>query len=172
MRVNTLYTAIIHQLLTEGKKSKQQQPVQQQEAPTWKHVTFIKMDCYDEAFKRYDKGQQTTMTNKLTTFMQQKATLAQPTGQNLPFGKTDTSLWRSKYADLDLFHYGIGNDARLMYNLLRNPETNTLVFQVYGIWNHDDLGIGQPINVRKQEQMATRLKSARPTNTVLYSVSK
>ncbi len=50
----------------------------------------------------------------------------------------------------------LGHDAILFYTIEgRNPTT----IKLYGIFNHDEIGIGQPSNINKQKNFITKLKN-------------
>lgn len=52
-------------------------------------------------------------------------------------------------------HAHLTLDIMVVYTLSgANPRT----FRLYGIFSHDELGIGQPLNIRKQEPMVKRFK--------------
>lgn len=54
----------------------------------------------------------------------------------------------------DLRHAHFNLDLMIVYTIRgRNP----IEFDLYGIFSHDELGIGQPANVRKQRSMSSRM---------------
>ena len=57
-----------------------------------------------------------------------------------------------------MVHAHLDRDSSMVYSINgRNPT----VIKLYGIFNHSELGTGDPSNIRKQQAMAARLGNMR-----------
>ena len=79
--------------------------------------------------------------------LQQYGSKDKPFGGNGPIGQAFPKM---RYTHLN-------SDLSLFYTMEgRNPT----VFKLYGVFSHDDIGIGQPQNIKRQKNFITRLKNA------------
>lgn len=68
-----------------------------------------------------------------------------PFGGNGPIGQAFPKL---RYAHLN-------SDISLFYTMEgRNPT----IFKMYGVFSHDDIGTGQPMNIKRQKNFISKLK--------------
>ena len=55
-----------------------------------------------------------------------------------------------------LIHAHLSHDVNILYTLSgRNPT----IIKLYGVFSHDELGTGQPPNIRKQKQVSAQLNN-------------
>lgn len=55
-----------------------------------------------------------------------------------------------------LRHAHLTHDIMIVYTISgRNPT----VFDLYGVFSHDELGIGQPVNIKRQKSAAKRMSN-------------
>lgn len=114
-------------------------------------VQFVKSKMFDDSVRNMSK-RLSGIDEKLNTFIQIKTQnpLQAVNSKDKPFGgigPIGRALPKLRYVHL-------GNDAILFYELEgRNPT----VVKLYGIFNHDDIGIGQPMNIQKQKSMIKRI---------------
>jgi hypothetical protein len=74
-----------------------------------------------------------------------------------PFGSSDKFFEKKGYFGQlvpGLKHAHLNDDISIVYRLRGN------ILYLYGFYKHDDLGTGEPPNIRKQRSMATRFSHA------------
>jgi hypothetical protein len=75
-----------------------------------------------------------------------------------PFGSRDgpfkgTGILKTAVPGETLIHAHLLHDMNIVYSMSgRNPT----VFKLYAVYSHDDLGTGQPANIKKQKQVAKK----------------
>ena len=81
-----------------------------------------------------------------------------------PYGGSDKPfVSKGNYGTVvsGLRHAHLTHDIMIVYTIGgRNP----IAFNLYGIFSHDELGIGQPANVKKQKAQAKRMANQTFTN--------
>jgi len=112
-------------------------------------VQFLSCKLYDDTTKNLDP----TVKQKLESFKQFKKDYPLK-----PFGGTDRTLGLSHtpYGGMKLMHAHLARDAVLVYSI---NGKDPIQIKLYGVFKHDDLGIGQPANKRKSANMATQLSN-------------
>lgn len=79
-----------------------------------------------------------------------------------PFGKSDKpftsiGLWKNAIPNETLLHAHLTHDISIIYSITgKDPR----VLKLYGVFTHDEMGTGQPANIRKQKQLAAKLGHA------------
>jgi hypothetical protein len=78
-----------------------------------------------------------------------------------PFGKSDkpflsAGFIRNAIPNETLLHAHLTPDISIIYSITGKDEK---VIKLYGVYTHDEMGIGQPPNIRKQKQFADRLSN-------------
>jgi hypothetical protein len=78
-----------------------------------------------------------------------------------PFGKSDrpfisAGVIRNAIPNETLLHAHLTPDISVVYSITGKDEK---VIKLYGVYTHDEMGIGQPANIRKQKQFADRLSN-------------
>ena len=76
-----------------------------------------------------------------------------------PFGKSDrpflsAGFIKNAIPNETLLHAHLTHDISLVYSL---SGKDTKVMKLYGLFTHDEMGTGQPANIRRQKQFADRL---------------
>ena len=66
-----------------------------------------------------------------------------------PYGAKDYPFKQGELKGIP--HAALANDARVVYDL---EGSNPRRLSLYGVYTHDQLGTGQPINIERQNQMA------------------
>ena len=118
------------------------------------NVQFVKSTMFDDTLNKMLK-QLPRLSEKLTAFMQLKSEdpIRPISNSDKPFsseGPIGRALPKLRYIHL-------GNDVILFYEIEgREPTT----IKLYGVFNHDELGIGQPTNIKKQKSVVQRLARA------------
>lgn len=75
---------------------------------------------------------------------------------NSKFGKKDYKLGNHFEKQVPgLLHSGLTHDKSIFYTL--SGSGNTRHIHLYGIYGHDEAGIGSPANINKQKSLAKRL---------------
>lgn len=80
-----------------------------------------------------------------------------------PFGKSDKpfasdGLIRNSIPNETLLHAHLTHDISVVYSLSgKDPK----VLKLYGVFTHDEMGTGQPANLRRQKQFSDRLSHIR-----------
>jgi mRNA-degrading endonuclease YafQ of YafQ-DinJ toxin-antitoxin module len=116
-------------------------------------IQFVKSGLFDDSLAMAAK-RNTVVGTKLEDFIKTKKTdPLQPYGsKDKPFGgdgPIGKSLPKMRYTHLT-------HDLILFYTIEgRNPT----IFKLYGIFNHDDIGIGQPMNIKKQKSFVTKIQN-------------
>ena len=81
-----------------------------------------------------------------------------------PFGATDKPfVGKGSFGTVisGLRHAHLTHDIMIVYTISgRNPTE----FRLYGIFTHDELGIGQPANMKRQQSQAKRMANQVFTN--------
>jgi mRNA-degrading endonuclease YafQ of YafQ-DinJ toxin-antitoxin module len=76
-----------------------------------------------------------------------------------PYGATDKPfVGKGNFGTVisSLRHAHLTNDIMVVYTISgRNP----IEFHLYGVFSHDELGIGQPANIKRQKAAAKRLSN-------------
>ena len=110
-------------------------------------VQFLSCKLYDDTTKNLDP----TVKQKLESFKQFKKDYPLK-----PFGGTDRTLGLSHtpYGGMKLMHAHLARDAVLVYSI---EGKDPIRLKLYGVFKHDDMGIGQPPNKRKSASMADKL---------------
>jgi hypothetical protein len=111
---------------------------------TFLRAVQLKGDSFRESFKRF------------LEFKEQAAESGNPVQ---PYGARDRPFipngqLRNAVPNETLVHVHLSHDLNLVYSMTgRDP----VVYKLYGFFTHDDLGTGQPPNIRKQKQQRTAL---------------
>jgi hypothetical protein len=82
----------------------------------------------------------------------------------LPFGSSDKpfkGFGIFSTAIPALRHAHLTHDIMIVYKITGRDPT---VFDLYGVFSHDELGIGQPANINRQRSMASKLSSQKFTD--------
>ena len=80
-----------------------------------------------------------------------------------PFGKSDKPFTsdgfiRNAIPNETLLHAHLTHDISVVYSLSgKDPK----VLKLYGVFTHDEMGTGQPANLRRQKQFSDRLSHIR-----------
>ena len=113
---------------------------------------FNKSDMFDDTVKNRMQ-MLPAIQEKIKEFMDTKSRdpmqpyggKDKPFGGNGPIGQAFPKM---RYAHLNY-------DLSLFYSMEgRNPT----VFKLYGVFSHDDIGIGQPMNIKRQKNFISKLK--------------
>jgi mRNA-degrading endonuclease YafQ of YafQ-DinJ toxin-antitoxin module len=117
------------------------------------NVVFKRCPLYLETFSA--KGvQYPVIGQKINDFIQFKT--ANPLQ---PYGATDKPfVGKGNFGTVisSLRHAHLTHDIMVVYTISgRNPTE----FHLYGIFSHDELGIGQPANVKRQKAQAKRMNN-------------
>ncbi len=128
-------------------KSKQPDPVEQ---PKPVKVKFHHCKEFNKCYKYHvinTKG----VEDGIKEFREKK--LANPTAD---FGSKDYKLGNHFDKEVPgLLHSGITHDKSVFYTISGSGDTRHI--HMYGIYGHDEAGIGQPANINKQKSLAKRL---------------
>jgi len=138
-------------LLVEA-KSKSKNNMQAPAVPAAGGAQFLKSKLFD----RTVEGRKAMMTNieeKIAEFiatktadpMQQFGSKDKPFGGDGPIGKAFPKM---RYANMN-------SDIRLFYTM---EGKNPTIFKLYGVFSHDDIGLGQPGNIKRQASFIQKLK--------------
>lgn len=78
-----------------------------------------------------------------------------------PFGKSDkpflsAGFIRNAIPNETLLHAHLTPDISIIYSITGKDQK---VIKLYGVYTHDEMGVGQPPNIRKQKQFADRLSN-------------
>ena len=79
-----------------------------------------------------------------------------------PFGKVDKpfagdGFLRNAIPNETLIHAHLTHDISIIYSISgKDPR----ILKLYGVYSHDEMGTGQPPNIKKQKQLASRLSNA------------
>lgn len=111
-------------------------------------VTFRRCELYKETYMSRIKPYP-ALKNKLRQFMEVKRNNPQQ-----QFGASDKPFISAGFFTATI--PGIKH-AHLTFDLSIVYKVDGSVITLYGMFTHDDLGTGQPANMRKQKSMAQRL---------------
>lgn len=125
-------------------------------------VQFLTCPLYHRTLENLDAKEQ----SKLNSFIELKK--ENPLQR---FGGTDKSLGSQvgPFKDMKLLHAHIGRDALLVYSI---EGKDPIKIKLYGVFKHDDLGIGQPPNKKKAASKAEVLSNQNFTPATSESVSR
>ena len=88
--------------------------------------------------------QRPVLADKIRDFL-----LAKEANPTQPFGSSDYAFSHI-LGDLGLRHAKVTPDWSLLYTVSgRNPT----IIKLYGVFSHDELGTGQPANIKRQKNM-------------------
>ena len=78
-----------------------------------------------------------------------------------PFGSSDKPFTgdhlKKAVPNETMLHAHLTHDISIIYSLSgKDPK----ILKLYGIFSHDEMGTGQPPNLKKQKQIAARLNNA------------
>lgn len=113
---------------------------------TFLRAVQLRGDSFRESFKRF------------LEFKQQAAKSGNPLQ---PYGARDKPFipngqLRSAVPNETLIHAHLSHDLNLVYSMTgRNP----VIYKLYGFFTHDDLGTGQPANIKRQKQQGNVFKN-------------
>lgn len=79
------------------------------------------------------------------------------------FGSNDTSMTVTGGQYNGFNHANITNDLRIFYT---KDSQNPVVIKMYAVLTHDEAGIGQPANIKRQKQMSTRMRGQTIWNVI------
>lgn len=115
------------------------------------NVQFLKSSIFNDSVIKKLR-QFPDLSNKLESFIDfKKLEPTQPWGgKDKPFGgegPIGKSLPKLRYTHL-------GHDVILFYEIYgRNPVN----IKLYGVFSHDEVGIGQPMNIKRQKSFVSRI---------------
>jgi mRNA-degrading endonuclease YafQ of YafQ-DinJ toxin-antitoxin module len=89
--------------------------------------------------------------NKLAEFITAKTENPQ-----VIFGSKDRAFTRKGHLS-GYWHAGLSNDISIVYEI--STVNGEKVLDLYGLFNHDTLGTGQPANMNRQMSMATKFSN-------------
>lgn len=78
-----------------------------------------------------------------------------------PFGKSDkpfinAGIIQGSIPNETLLHAHLTHDISVVYSLTgKDPR----IMKLYGVFTHDDMGTGQPMNLKKQKSFSARLSN-------------
>lgn len=116
------------------------------------NVQFLKSSIFDETVQKRT-AMMSNLQDKLKDFVATKSRdpmqpfggKDKPFGGNGPIGQAFPKM---RYTHLN-------SDLSLFYTMEgRNPT----MIKLYGVFSHDDIGIGQPQNIKRQKNFISRLK--------------
>ena len=113
-------------------------------------VTFRRCELYKETYMSRIKPYP-VLKGKLRQFMEFKRN-----NPNQMFGASDKPFLNQGFftaAVPGIKHAHLNQDLSIVY------KVDGSVITLYGMFTHDDLGTGQPANIRKQKSMAQRLSN-------------
>ena len=141
----------------EGKKDRKQPKADDKPSAGVPGVEFKKSNAYQETYNEKIQGD-ARLAQKVAEFTVTKlANPMQPYGRNdKPF--VGTGPLKHAVPGESLLHAHLDRDNSIVYTMSgRNPTT----IKLYGIFDHSELGTGDPGNIRKQQAMANRLRNMR-----------
>lgn len=112
-----------------------------------REVVFIACDFFKETFKRFENNPR--ITSRFKDFLVFKTT-----NPNDMFGHKDKTSDQSTPL-YGYIHSGITNDLSVFYT---KSGANPLIIRLFATLTHDEAGIGQPVNIRKQKQVAAKFE--------------
>lgn len=68
-------------------------------------------------------------------------------------GKDYTFAGKSPLGNFNVKHAGLTGNVSVIYKIIGN------VIKLYAIGSHDDFGIGNPANIKRQQQIASKIKN-------------
>lgn len=110
-------------------------------------VKFQFCPLFNETF-----GNHSEVLNKLNAFMDSKS--RDPLA---PFGSSDKAFHSEgnfSRAVPKLKHAHLTHDISVLYTVSGRDPT---IIRLYGIFSHDESGTGQPANIKRQKNLASRL---------------
>lgn len=136
--------------LLEGKKP--QQSVEE------KPVMVVKTcPLFDETLLRAVQLRGDTFRDSFKRFLEFKQQAAKSGNPLQPYGARDKPFipngqLRNAVPNETLVHAHLSHDLNLVYSMTgRNP----IIYKLYGFFTHDDLGTGQPANIKRQRQQGS-----------------
>lgn len=123
----------------------------QEQIPT--NVVFRRSPEYKETYMTKVKPYE-SVKNKFREFMEIKRN-----DPNQPFGKSDKHFLGDGYFSSQvpgLKHAHITADLSIVYKISGKNPTEVYL---YGFYTHDELGTGQPPNIRRQSSVAKSFRS-------------
>ena len=112
-------------------------------------VLFQTCSLWQETVKGKTQ-QRPVLAEKIQDFLRAKE--ADPTK---PFGSSDYAFSHI-LGDLGLRHAKLTADWSLLYTVSGRTPT---IIKLYGIFSHDELGTGQPANIKRQKNMKQQLSN-------------
>lgn len=151
-----LWKALDVNALLEGKKDKKKQQTPQGQPGAVFMISGLFNETHREKIAQYGE----TFVGAFRRFLKFKEDAAKAGNPIQPFGSRDGGFtYGSALKNIpteNLIHAHILHDVNLIYSLSgRNPTT----YKLYGFFSHDELGIGNPDNRRKQQQMAAKFNN-------------
>lgn len=136
--------------LLEGKKP--------QQSAEEKPVMVVKTcPLFDETFLRAVQLRGDTFRESFKRFLEFKQQAAKSGNPLQPYGARDKPFipngqLRNAVPNETLVHAHLSHDLNLVYSMTgRNP----IIYKLYGFFTHDDLGTGQPANIKRQRQQGS-----------------
>lgn len=152
-----LWKSLSLEALLEGKKDRQTTEPEKNTPST----VFMISDLFDDTYQRaYEFGGR-AFVEAFNRFLKFKDDAAKSGNPVQPFGARDrpflpTGPLRNAVPNETLVHAHLLHDMNLVYSMQgRNP----VVYKLYGFFTHDDLGTGQPANIKKQRQQGMRFSN-------------
>ena len=133
-------------VLTEAKRNiLKQLNIPQQQA---EKVVFQICPMFEETVERFSSTPR--VINRVRDFIQYK--LQDPRAQ---FGSNDTSMNVPGGNYNGFMHANVSNDLRIFYT---KESQDPIVIKLYAVLTHDEAGIGQPANIKRQKQMSGKMR--------------
>lgn len=112
-------------------------------------VKFRTCDLFDRtAAAKFQENQ--TLVSKFEEFQKHKAN-----NPVLPFGSSD-KMFRGDGFFRGLKHAHLSHDISVIYSI---SGKNPTLIDLYGLFSHDDLGTGNPPNLKRQKSLSKRLSN-------------
>lgn len=138
--------------LIEAKKQKDVVPTQEPAKPTKLKVQIHYCDEFNKTYAHH------ALKTKGVKSAYDEFEAAKSNDPNVYFGSKDYKFGNiyDKHVP-GLKHAGLTGDKSVFYTLSGDGDTRHI--HVYGIYGHDEAGIGQPQNINKQKSLAKKLSN-------------
>jgi mRNA-degrading endonuclease YafQ of YafQ-DinJ toxin-antitoxin module len=128
---------------------KPNRPAATAQPPAAPAVVFHDCDLFDKTAAEKLRGNP-ALAQKLDDFQKFKAAY-----RTEPYGKSDKPF-KSFGVFKGLLHAHLSGDVSIVYSI---KGSNPSVISLYGLFSHDELGTGQPVNIKRQQNMDKRMAS-------------
>lgn len=118
------------------------------------NLVFKKSKLFDETLKQKLDAGGSRLVSRFEDFLTSKKN-----NPLQPFGASDrpflsAGFIRNAVSNETLLHAHLTHDVSVVYSISgKDPK----VLKLYGLLTHDEMGTGQPPNIKKQKQTALRL---------------